>query len=157
EVQKTKTVDVPGVELSMNVLGALHDGEAVHQALDALVIRYRAWIEEQQTVVRNLNGTRQETAVELLRLAGIAADRIKRGIEVLAQDADALDAFRMANRAVARALRQRLKLDEPKWRAFQLAFMLINFPGLVDPFDGNRETVDLLFFPTGGGKTEAYL
>src|SRR5205814_3605839 len=29
--------------------------------------------------------------------------------------------------------------------------------GLADPSDPNRETVDLLFFPTGGGKTEAYL
>ena len=27
----------------------------------------------------------------------------------------------------------------------------------MDPHDPNRETVDLLFFPTGGGKTEAYL
>ncbi len=33
----------------------------------------------------------------------------------------------------------------------------MNFPGLADPHDVHRETVDLLFFPTGGGKTEAYL
>ena len=32
-----------------------------------------------------------------------------------------------------------------------------HFPGLADPHDVHRETVDLLFFPTGGGKTEAYL
>src|SRR5207247_1278335 len=69
----------------------------------------------------------------------------------------ALDAFRVANRAVARALQQRLKIKEPRWRAFQLAFVLLNLPGLADPKDPHRETVDLLFFPTGGGKTEAYL
>ena len=40
---------------------------------------------------------------------------------------------------------------------FQLAFVLLNLPGLADPRDPHRETVDLLFFPTGGGKTEAYL
>ena len=40
---------------------------------------------------------------------------------------------------------------------FQLAFLLLNLPGLADPHDVHRETVDLLFFPTGGGKTEAYL
>ena len=58
--------------------------------------------------------------------------------------------------AVARALQQRLDIDQPHWRAFQLAFILLNIPGLADPDDANRETVDLLFFPTGGGKTEAY-
>jgi hypothetical protein len=76
---------------------------------------------------------------------------------MLAQDADALDAFRVANRAVARALRKRLSIETPSWRAFQLAFILLNLPGLADAHDPNRETVDLLFFPTGGGKTEAYL
>ena len=80
-------------------------------------------------------------------MAGHAAGRIERGIAVLAADEDALDAFRLANRAVARALRQRLDIEEPRWRPFQLAFILLNLPGLVDPRDGNRETVDLLFFP----------
>ena len=64
-------------------------------------------------------------------------------------------------RAVARALRQRLperfKDEPPRWRAFQLAFILLNLAGLADPNDPHRQTVDLLFFPTGGGKTEAYL
>ena len=37
------------------------------------------------------------------------------------------------------------------------AVSMINLPGLVDPQGPDREVVDLLFFPTGGGKTEAYL
>ena len=69
------------------------------------------------------------------------------------------------NEAVARANRQRsagyggdpTNQKTPKWRPFQLAFILLNLSGLHDPLHADRETVDLLFFPTGGGKTEAYL
>lgn len=63
----------------------------------------------------------------------------------------------MANRAVARALRRRLGVEQPEWRPFQLAFLLINLPGIADPAAPDRQLVDLLYFPTGGGKTEAYL
>ena len=47
--------------------------------------------------------------------------------------------------------------DRSEWRAFQIAFILLNLPGLVDTGDKYRQYVDLLYFPTGGGKTEAYL
>lgn len=157
EVEKTKTVEVPGVELSMEALGSLTDGAAADAALRNLVIEYRRWIDARRADTTDLDASREETAEELLRFAGIASDRIERGIEMLAHDADALDAFRVANRAVARALRRRLGDKAPTWRAFQLAFILLNLRGLADPSDPHRETVDLLFFPTGGGKTEAYL
>jgi hypothetical protein len=157
EVEKTETVAVPDVELAMDVLGGLPEGAAARRALAPLVSRYRAWIAEQQASADLLSGSRRDTARELLRLADLAATRIDRGISVLEQDAQALDAFRVANRAVARALRKRLGVEAPGWRAFQLAFLLLNLPGIADPSDVNRETVDLLFFPTGGGKTEAYL
>jgi hypothetical protein len=157
QVEKTETVDIPGVELVMDALGSLSKGSAVTTALQPLVDGYRAWIEQQRSALGALPPARRETAEELLRLAGVAAVRIERGIAALAGDADALDAFRVANRAVARALRKRLGIASPRWRAFQLAFVLLNVPGLVDPRDAGREIVDLLFFPTGGGKTEAYL
>ena len=161
EVAKTDTVEVPGTELSMDALGELADGSTVRTALQPLVDGYRAWIESRRPDVTNLGSARRETAEELLRRAGIAADRIERGIDELVSDSEALDAFRVANRSVARALRQRLQgqFDQrpPSWRAFQLAFILLNLPGVIDPTDPDRESVDLLFFPTGGGKTEAYL
>jgi len=157
EVEKTSTVDVPDVELSMEALGALPDGCSASAALHSLVTSYRRWIEDRRADISALTGTRRETSEELVRLAGVAADRIELGIWLLAEDADALDAFRVANRAVARALRKRLAIETPRWRAFQLAFILLNLPGLAEPRDPQREMVDLLFFPTGGGKTEAYL
>ena len=160
-VAKTETAEVPDAELSMDGLGALADGAAVSEALQPLVDHYRSWITEQHAGLEPLSKAHRGTAEELLRRAGIAADRIERGIEVLAEDTDALDAFCVANRAVARALRQRPEVvipDEgPSWRAFQLTFILLNLPGLANPEDAQREIVDLLFFPTGGGKTEAYL
>ena len=165
EVEKTETFDPPGAELDMHALGALADGAAAEGALAPLVTGYRSWIRERRAGLADPAGERRETAEELLRLAGVAADRMERGIRVLADDADALDAFRTANRAVAAALSRRLSREggsggpaaAPRWRAFQLAFLLLNLPGIANPADPERAFVDLLFFPTGGGKTEAYL
>ena len=156
-VYATKTAKIVGVELRLSVLGQLADGAAVHDALDPLVSGYRAWIEGHRVEMQALASMHRETAKLLLEHADQAAARIENGIATLADDAEALDAFRVANRAVAAALQRRLEIAEPQWHAFQLAFILLNLPGLVDPADPHRETVDLLFFPTGGGKTEAYL
>jgi Helicase conserved C-terminal domain len=157
EVEKTETIIPPGVELSMEVLGALKDGVAARIALAPLVDQYRQWIRDRGPEIASLTGARTETAKELLHLAEVAADRIEAGIAALSEEPDALDSFRVANRAVARALKQRLGIERPDWKAFQLAFILLNLPGLANPTDPHRKTVDLLFFPTGGGKTEAYL
>ena len=66
-------------------------------------------------------------------------------------------------------------IDQPanrSWRTFQLAFLLLNLPALANPTHPERRLpplpspspspdhwrlADLLWFPTGGGKTEAYL
>jgi hypothetical protein len=71
-------------------------------------------------------------------------------------------AFRAMNEAVARAARQRdagqdgdpSKQRVPRWRPFQIAFILLNLSGLQDRLHPDREVVDLLFFPTGGGKID---
>ena len=157
QVEATKPRPVPGVELSMRALGDLADGEAARKAMSPLVTEYRNWIERCRGLLETLPEEHRETAEGLLHQTGIAAARMTRGVDLLATDADALDAFRIANRAVGRALSRRIDDNDPGWRPFQLAFLLLNLPGMADPMSPDRETVDLLFFPTGGGKTEAYL
>ena len=157
QVEKTVTALIADVELSMAALGEVADGDAVRVALLPLVTHYRDWIASQEAAIATLPAKRAETASQMLAFARFAAKRIEQGIETLATQDDALDAFRVANRAVAAAITRRLDIAAPSWRAFQLAFILLNLRGIADPVDPNRETVDLLFFPTGGGKTEAYL
>ena len=144
EVEKTVTADVPGVELSMEALGRLDDETAAEKVLGPLVSQYREWIEarRQDLAVGPSEGERRDTAGQLLHYAGIAAERMARGVALLGEDAVQLDAFRVANRAVARAVRQRLgeKIgpEGRRRRPFQLAFLLLNLPGLADPHDVHR-------------------
>jgi hypothetical protein len=165
EVEKVVPSTVEGVELRMAALAELADGAAVHAALDKLVTEYRAWLEVQTSRAEGelTTPTRKQTARSLLNAAGIAATRIENGIRVIADEPRALAAFRLANRAMAaqarapRRVRDKTAADEPAWYPFQLAFLLMNVAAQLDPEHPEREAVDLIFFPTGGGKTEAYL
>lgn len=152
-----------GIALGMEALAALPDAEQARAMLLPLVTQYRAWIAAQRTTP--LQGRRAETAQALLDQAEAVAARIAAGIDMLA-DPQVFEAFRLAHEAMATAARQRESqlqrcapedLPAPRWRPFQLAFLLMNLRGLADPTHPERDAVDLLFFPTGGGKTEAYL
>ena len=178
--------ELGALTLDMSELSHL-EPEPLRTALLPLVDGYRSWIERQRQSVDDpaagLDVYRAEAAENML-LAAQAADRIQAGIDLLRDDPEALTAFHFANRAmwhqrihtIAAQNRRRttsLTLQEaveaadlPKnrsWRPFQLAFLLLNLPSLANPghperADNNDEALaDLLWFPTGGGKTEAYL
>ncbi|GLY05013.1 DEAD/DEAH box helicase [Actinoplanes sp. NBRC 101535] len=80
------------------------------------------------------------------------AARIRRGVEILASDATLRRSFTLMNEAMSLAARGKY----PDWRPFQLGFILSVLPSLVD---GQQEwdTVEIVWFATGGGKTETYL
>ncbi|MCA9543982.1 MAG: hypothetical protein KC613_06310, partial [Myxococcales bacterium] len=158
-VPKVTTRSVPTVTTSMEALAALDDGPALRTALLPLVDAYQAWIQAQAALGVG-GGQRAQTRDRLMAGAGDACARIQRGIERLAADAEARRAFCWMNGAMAQAARQR-SADRyagdkvPEWRLFQLAFVLLNVCGIADEDNPERDIVELIFFPTGGGKTEA--
>ncbi len=167
-----------GLLLDMRALAELEKG-SFSDALMPLIDAYDLWITslENQHPVDLL--PYENDAQLALRLCRENLNRIKTGILLIDQDENAARAFKFANRAMAdqriRTIYSRLvRQDGPpdiadidiaknrSWRPFQLAFLLLNLSEMVDPThpyrsDPHQSLVDLLWFPTGGGKTEAYL
>ena len=183
--------EFPGLDPAILDMDTLVTGQrsAVIAGLRPLVDGYQGWLDAQEARLEsdpNLEG-HANIANHHIHHARRAAARIEAGIDLLARDDRAWEAWRFANRAMAlqrvhteiaslRRERPEIPLaeaehevDEPRrhsWRPFQLAFVLLNLPSLTDPTHPDRAqaaaedgpgVVDLLFFPTGGGKTEAYL
>jgi len=164
--------------LDMLTLAELDERE-IDEALTTLVDDYATWIDEQCARVGKEIADQAAPAHEALDRCKTTLDRLRAGLKVLLTDPKALSAFRFANRAMAHqrvrsiyARRRRrgenLTLesvevrDNRMWRPFQLAFLLLSIPSLTDPRHADRTSpaeafADLLWFPTGGGKTEAYL
>lgn len=148
-------------------------------ALNILKQDYDRWIAEQEARIPDEFSDYTNAANEVVARCRAVSKRLNEGIATLEKDDDALEAFRFANRAMARqrvrstyALRRRrgedialVDMDKPQnrsWRPFQLAFFLLSIPALADPKQKDRTVpsqakADLLWFPTAGGKTEAYL
>ncbi len=127
-------------------------------ALRRLPEAYRNWIAEKQQEIPSLDATFQAQAAEHLQTAETIALAIEECEGYLQRDPAAAEAFRMANRAMALQFSWSKKEAGQglRWRPFQLGFILLTIPSLIDRRHKSRATMDLLWFPTGGGKTEAY-
>jgi hypothetical protein len=178
-----KRPDGSPIRVSMAALAEFSD-EAVKE-LEELLALYAQWIADKREEARKLPTEFQETAHEHLGACEKALARMRRGFEVLQQDELAREAFQLTNQAVLLQQRRsgnkrflkynpktkRNEFSEPftptaslmsagsrgYWRAFQIAFLLLSLPSIIDDQGEDRDLVDLIWFPTGGGKTEAYL
>lgn len=154
---------------ALDMLGLAERADArVLETLHGLADGYEQWIAAKAAEATALVGTPHEDAAqERLEACREALGRIREGIGLLRAKPDVMDAFRLANRAMAeqRARSAWVKggrqgepdLSTQRWYPFQIAFMLLCLRGIDDPDHPDRRVSDLLWFPTGGGKTEAYL
>lgn len=154
------------------------------RTLKVLADDYEAWIEELLHVIEREPEIESTARIEVEKCK-MACERLNEGIETLESDDLALKAFGFANQAMARQrVRSIFMQNHPtgpesntdidaeiddlmgevrnhSWRPFQLAFFLLLIPSLANPTHEHRTDecglADLLWFPTGGGKTEAYL
>ena len=173
------------LRIRMALLAGLTKDQDPFDALNELANEYEAWIKGRTKEVAQIPGTHQAAAQRHLAECEQCLERMRDGIAYLQRDTTAFAAFQLANHAILlQQVRQRreprrlnfdarthrLTFDETyhepdllntgtrgSWYAFQAAFLLASVTSTADPTARDRETVELIWFPTGGGKTEAYL
>ncbi|MDR7316058.1 DISARM system helicase DrmA [Brevibacillus nitrificans] len=169
EVPAVQHLELPDlIGLDMNVLAYIEDQEKMKKVLTPLVTHYNEWIDKASQIKVSPHEDQQQKHMELCKAA---SDRIREGIDILSQDKQMFEAFKFANEVMlyqrsysswaAEYRSTKVRKGTPelkgKWRPFQLAFILLNIKSFYDPTCNERNWAELLWFPTGGGKTEAYL
>ncbi|MBG0814845.1 helicase-related protein [Planomonospora sp. ID82291] len=158
--------DIDSSKLEMRHLAEAPDTEIL-DALRGLVDGYRAWIAERNEEADLLEATEYgHVAKEQIAQCESVRLRMESGIRLLEEKPDVMAAFRRANLAMAvqrgrtvwiKAGHDGMPRLDGRWRPFQIAFLLLCLDGIADRGHPDRKRADLLWFPTGGGKTEAYL
>ena len=126
---------------------------------------YADWVAEQERIASGLpDGAERAAAKRISDRMNVALDRMRACVRTLHDDRRAAESFRLANRAMLDQMRQVDRIagrdtgpNDHRWRPFQLAFLLTVMVSAIREDDEFRDVLDLIWFPTGGGKTEAYL
>ncbi|MFF2379314.1 helicase-related protein [Streptomyces sp. NPDC058108] len=134
--------------------------------LDEFVEAFSDWVSKQEARVDNF-GADARIARSITDRARKALGRMQAGVDLLRVPGEEKlrCAFALGMTAMRLQMRQTSilrgtepdKVKEPQWRPFQLGFLLVSLASAVDETHDDRRLVDLIWFPTGGGKTEAYL
>lgn len=158
------TADANDPTLDLDCLAAIEEDVAVVERLDGFVDAYERWMGAARADANRFGPAERKVADRIIARMTRATERMRAGVRTLEHDSsDRLRrAFAVANRAMALQMRQGrvvvgLSPGSPRWRPFQLGFLLTALESTLDENHTNRDLVDLIWFPTGGGKTEAYL
>jgi len=167
--------------IDMVKLGTCNNKNELRGMLEPLIQEYKKWVDDTKSKINSsdkFDSNEREIIFHKIKSTDLVIKRMNQGIELLESDENAFDSFKFANMAIAwqqvhgkwardnaengdvegvDPLEPIYKDKKPKWRLFQIAFILLNLESITNPKSEHRETVDLLWFPTGGGKTEAYL
>jgi hypothetical protein len=158
---------------TLNALELAHQSdEIVSNTISAVCDAYSTWIDSQEALAGGLSDPRlKERANENIAICREASARMREGADrIIRNEDEAMRMFRLANWAMyvqfawsrgasdaIRHLPESENIQDFQWRPFQLAFVLMCLSSSTDDEHKHRKVFDLIWFPTGGGKTEAYL
>ena len=141
-----------------------NDHASLLPELDDFISGYASWVASQQGEIPDLPADDRTAASRMVERMNTAVSRMRVSLRLLGDNAQARLAFALANLAMLKQMRQYDHLhgkdradDAYRWRPFQLAFLLTTLESTANEDSEFRDTVDLIWFPTDGGKTEAYL